>query len=99
MTTATSPCAGTTTASTAKPAAAHACCNELECFEKPRFFCGQLLTDVDLEATVSYVAAKNKLHNRYLFGTGVACGLAVRCDPCNSGSVIVESGYALDCSG
>jgi len=99
MTTATSPCAGTTTPSAAKSAAAHDCCTALECFEKPRFFCGQLLTDVDLEATVSYVAAKNKLHNRYLFGTGVACGLAVRCDPCNSGSVIVESGYALDCSG
>ena len=98
MTTAIAPCAGTGTTTT-KPAAAHACCTELECFEKPRFFCGQLLTDVDLEAATSYVVAKNRLHNRYLFGAGVVCGLAVRCDPCNSGSVVVESGYALDCSG
>ncbi|MEA2338343.1 MAG: hypothetical protein QOE82_2350, partial [Thermoanaerobaculia bacterium] len=42
MTTATSPCAGAsaTTATTKTAAAAHDCCTELECFEKPRFFCG-----------------------------------------------------------
>ena len=99
MTTATSPCAGAAAPATKTAPAAHDCCTELECFEKPRFFCGQLLTDVDLEATISYVAAKNRLHNRHLFGAGVVCGLAVRCDPCDRGSVIVEAGYALDCSG
>jgi len=83
-----------------KPAATCSCCSDsLECFEKPRFFCGQLLTDVDLEAAMNYVAAKNRLHNRYLFGAGVVCGLAVRCDPCDAGSVVIESGYALDCNG
>lgn len=88
-----------TTAPT-KPAATCSCCSDsLECFEKPRFFCGQLLTDVDLEAAMNYVVAKNRLHNRYLFGAGVVCGLAVRCDPCDAGSVVIESGYALDCNG
>jgi hypothetical protein len=48
---------------------------------------------------MNYIAAKNRLHNRYLFGTGVVCGLAVRCDPCTSGSIIVDPGYALDCLG
>jgi hypothetical protein len=75
------------------------CCVGLECVEKPRFFCGQLLTDLDLEATMNYIAAKNRLHNRYLFGAGVVCGLSVRCDPCNQGSIIIDPGYALDCEG
>lgn len=74
-------------------------CVDIECFERPRFFGGQLLTDKDLEAAQRYVIEKNKLHNRYLVGTGVVCGLAVRCDPCCDGSVIVESGYAIDCCG
>jgi len=29
----------------------------------------------------------------------VVCGLAVRCDPCNQGSIIIDPGYALDCVG
>jgi len=37
---------------------------------------------------------KNKLHNRYLFGWGVVCGLEVICSPC-AGQVTVTSGYAL----
>jgi hypothetical protein len=75
------------------------CCTGLECIEKPRFFCGQLLTDLDLDAAMNYIAAKNRLHNRYLFGAGVVCGLAVQCDPCVDGSVIINPGYALDCLG
>jgi hypothetical protein len=74
-------------------------CAGLECFERPRFFCGQLLTDKDLDADQRYVIEKNRLHNRYLFGPGVVCGLAVRCDPCAPCQVIVEPGYALDCCG
>jgi hypothetical protein len=74
-------------------------CGGVECFERPRFFGGQLLTDKDLEAAQRYVIEKNKLHNRYLVGTGVVCGLAVRCDPCCDGSVTVEPGYAIDCCG
>lgn len=74
-------------------------CGGLECFERPRFFCGQLLTDKDLDAAQRYVIEKNRLHNRYLVGTGVVCGLAVRCDPCDECAVIIEPGYAIDCCG
>jgi hypothetical protein len=74
-------------------------CNGLECFERPRYFCGQLLTDKDLDAAQRYVIEKNRLHNRYLVGTGVVCGLAVRCDPCNPCAVTIEPGYAIDCCG
>jgi hypothetical protein len=73
-------------------------CGTQECFERPRFFCGQLLTDKDLDAAQRYVIEKNKLHNRYLVGSGVVCGLAVRCDPCD-GVVTIEPGYAIDCCG
>jgi hypothetical protein len=73
-------------------------CGRQECFERPRFFCGQLLTDKDLDAAQRYVIEKNKLHNRYLVGSGVVCGLAVRCDACD-GAVSVEPGYAIDCCG
>jgi hypothetical protein len=37
---------------------------------------------------------KSRLHNRYLHGTGVVCGLEVLCDPCND-AVTVRPGYAL----
>jgi hypothetical protein len=42
-----------------------------------------------------YITGKNKLHNRYLHGWGVACGLEVVCDPCKPTNVVVRSGYAL----
>lgn len=74
-------------------------CGGQECIERPRFFCGQLLTDKDLDAAQRYVIEKNRLHNRYLVGKGVVCGLVVRCEPCDSGSVVVEPGYAIDCCG
>ena len=73
-------------------------CGGVECFERPRFFCGQLLTDKDLDAAQRYVIEKNKLHNRHLVGTGVVCGLPVYCDPCD-GYVVIEPGYAIDCCG
>ena len=72
--------------------------------EQPQFFNGQLLTDADLKAGMRYVIEKNKLHNRYLHGWGVVCGLKVKCYPCcsghgSSGKVVVEPGYAIDCCG
>ena len=69
-------------------------CGGLECQCRPRFFAGQLLTDEDLNRLDRYIIAKNKLHNRYLHGWGVVCGLEVACDPC-PGFVTVKSGYAL----
>jgi hypothetical protein len=68
-------------------------CGGLECLCRPRFFAGQLLTDEDLNRLDHYIVAKNKLHNRYLFGWGVVCGLDVVCHPCNM--VAVRPGYAL----
>jgi hypothetical protein len=73
-------------------------CGSRECFTRPRFFCGQMLMAEVLEESQRYVIEKNKLHNRYLVGTGVVCGMAVRCDPCD-GAVTVEPGYAIDCCG
>ena len=69
-------------------------CGGLECLCRPRFFAGQLLTEEDLNRLDRYIVEKNKLHNRYLHGWGVVCGLEVFCHPCE-GQVTVTSGYAL----
>ena len=68
-------------------------------FSRPRFFAGQLLTQEDLEALVDYVVGKNRLHNRYLFGDGVVCGLQLSCEPCDPAGIKVAPGFALDCCG
>jgi hypothetical protein len=52
------------------------------------------LTEDDLNRLDRYIVEKNKLHNRYLHGWGVVCGLEVFCHPCE-GQVTVKSGYAL----
>ena len=69
-------------------------CGGLECLCRPRFFAGQLLTEEDLNRLENYIVGKNKLHNRYLHGWGVVCGLEVSCHQCK-GFVTVRSGYAL----
>lgn len=80
------------------PACHTECCPDgrcgLECLCRPRFFAGQLLTDQDLRRLDSYIVGKNRLHNRYLHGTGVVCGLEVVCNPCDD-TVTVRPGYAL----
>jgi hypothetical protein len=70
-------------------------CLGLECLERPRYFAGQLLTEAELNSEQAYVLAKNRLHNRYLHGWGVVCGLEVVCHDCE-GWVTVQSGYAID---
>jgi hypothetical protein len=73
-------------------------CGGLECLCRPRFFAGQLLSEEDLNRLDHYIVAKNRLHNRHLFGSGVVCGLEVicsTCDPAGSGNVVVKPGYAL----
>jgi hypothetical protein len=70
-------------------------CGGLECLCRPRFFAGQLLSEEDLRALDHYVIEKNKLHNRYLHGWGVVCGLEVLCHECK-GWVTIKQGYALD---
>ncbi len=68
-------------------------------FVRPRFFAGQLLTEDDLQAMADYIVSKNRLHNRHFMGDGVVCGLAVTCNPCGGGKVVVHPGHALDCCG
>lgn len=70
-------------------------CLGLQCLERPRYFSGQLLTEAELNSEQAYQIAKNKLHNRYLHGWGVVCGLQVVCHDCE-GWVTVREGYALD---
>lgn len=45
--------------------------------------------------------AKHRYHNKMLHGTGVVCGLAVRCPGGNltETSVQIDAGYAIDCDG
>lgn len=70
-------------------------CRGLVPQSRPLFGPGQTLTAADLNALEAYVQSKNRLHNRYLHGWGVVCGLEVTCHDCE-GSVTIAPGYALD---
>lgn len=70
-------------------------CGGLECLCRPRFFAGQLLTEENLNHLNQYIIKKNQLHNHYLHGTGVVCGLEVSSDPCDERRVSIAEGYAL----
>jgi hypothetical protein len=70
-------------------------CTGLTSFERPLFATGQTLTAADLTALGAYVKGKNRLHNRFLHGWGVVCGLEVVCNDCE-GSVTIRPGYAID---
>ena len=87
---------GTTTSKTKTDPCCDPCpdCGGLECYCRPRFFAGQLLTEKELNGLQDYVIAKNKLHNRYLVGAGIVCGLEAQCDPCGD-RVRVTTGYAI----
>ena len=71
-------------------------CTGLGSLQRPRFFAGQLLTERELTTAQDYVRAKSRLHNRYLHGPGVVCGLEVSCHPECRGWVVVRPGYAID---
>jgi hypothetical protein len=94
-------CGGATTSLAVTCSCGGAGCNlcQGQSFVRPRFFAGQLLTEDDLQTLVEYTTAKSRLHNRFLFGQGVVCGLEVACHPCGAGRVIVRPGYAIDCCG
>jgi len=70
-------------------------CHGLECLCRPRYSSGMLLTEADLTAEQEYVIKKNRLHNLYLHGWGVVCGLEVLCHPTCDGWVTVKQGYAI----
>lgn len=82
-----------------KPGCDCPACTGLQCFDRPRFFTGQLLTETELNSLQEYGIAKQKLHNRYLHGCGIVCGLEVTCHDCDSEFVTVHPGLALDCCG
>lgn len=84
---------GRPTMSNCPPLPACPACGGLQCLCRPRFFAGQILTEADLNRLEQYVIDKNRLHNRYLHGWGVVCGLVVSCNPC-SDRVNVSAGYA-----
>jgi hypothetical protein len=70
-------------------------CRGLKAFDQPLWGPGQLLSAADLTSLQTYIKAKNRLHNRYLHGWGVVCGLEVVCDDCE-GYVTIRPGYAID---
>jgi uncharacterized repeat protein (TIGR01451 family) len=72
------------------------CCG-LDCLVRPHFFCGQLLTDQDLNALLGWTQDKFRLA-RYTDGWGVVCGLDVSCDA-EAGWIAIEPGYAVSCCG
>jgi hypothetical protein len=79
----------------APPAPTSTCC-DLVCFERPRYFCGHLLTDADLSKEQRYVIEKQKLYHRTLHGDGVVCGLRLTCDCHCKGNIVIGEGYAID---
>jgi len=81
-------------------------------FERVKYFYGQLLGVREFQSEQSYFLDKHRLHNRYLHGYGVVCGLEVRLaggppDPCAphgegaaaAARVELGAGLALDCLG
>src|SRR5579863_3172679 len=70
-------------------------CLGLLCLDRPRYFSGQLLSETDLNSEQEYMLAKQRLHNLYLHGSGIVCGLQVSCSTC-AGAVTIQSGYAID---
>jgi hypothetical protein len=78
-----------------EPGCACPACQGLASLVRPRFFAGQVLTEVDLMELERYAITTHRMHNRYLHGWGVVCGLDLVCEDCGDGAV-VRPGYALD---
>jgi hypothetical protein len=74
-------------------------CCKLTCFERPKYFCGQLLSDTDLTLQETYFREKNKLYHRTMDGFGVVCGLRMTRDVQCKGHIIIGDGYAIDACG
>lgn len=83
-------------------------CLPIPRLERVNYFHGQMLGVREFRSEQAYFREKQKLHNRYLHGSGVVCGLAVTpcpiepddCDPrppppC----VVIQCGIAIDCCG
>jgi hypothetical protein len=57
-------------------------CLSLPRFERVKYFYGQLLGVREFQSEQAYFFEKHRLHNRYLHGYGVICGLEV--EPCRT---------------
>lgn len=77
------------------PSCACPACQGLASLVRPRFFAGQVLTEIDLMELEQYAITTHRMHNRYLHGWGIVCGLDLACEDCGDGAV-VRPGYALD---
>ncbi len=66
-------------------------------FERNRFFYGKLLTVADFESEQRYFNDKRRFLNKYLFGSGVICGLNTY--SIDDSSVMIEAGAAFDSTG
>ncbi len=66
-------------------------------FERNRYFYGKLLSVEDFETEQKYFNDKRRTINRFLFGSGIVCGLNVV--EVDDESISVERGLALDFAG
>lgn len=66
-------------------------------FERNQYFTGKLLTAQDFKVEQKYVNDKRRLLNRFLFGSGIICGLDVI--PTAGKVITIEPGIALDPAG
>lgn len=66
-------------------------------FERNRYFYGKLLSVDDFEAEQRYMNDKRRMLNRFLYGTGVVCGMQVV--EIDDVTISLEMGFALDFSG
>jgi hypothetical protein len=69
---------------------------QLIALQRNNYFFGKLMDQAQFEKEQRYVMSKQALINRFILGTGVACGLDVVSDPDDETRVLVQSGMALD---
>jgi hypothetical protein len=70
--------------------------------ERNRYFTGKFMTARDFRDEQDYIRGRQHLHNRMMHGWGIVSGLEVIPNPnkdCQSTTVKVRSGMALDCCG
>jgi hypothetical protein len=86
----------------------HESCLSIPRLERLNYFFGQMLGVREFQSEQTYFREKQKLHNRFLHGNGVVCGLAVTPCPTEQGEcdppppepcVMVQCGLGLDCLG
>lgn len=70
--------------------------------KRTRYYDGKLLVARDLTDEQDYHRGHRHLHNAYLHGTGVVCGLKLTPHPapdCRRDNLVLEPGLAIDCCG